>query len=129
MQTIVRKLRSDSRGLEGTYHNAEHHAENLVPMIDFLEKKVMGLGFAEWRQGNNVHVLVTTTGMMLTLRGIIKDNTYIGIRLSLRLSRSKEVRLYDAINLKDCALMVKMMGALAEPMKAGPHSLMCREAA
>ena len=96
-------LRSTSTGIEGTYKNADHHAQLLKPLIKQLAVLIPFMDLAKWKQGNNVHVLVTHCGRQIVLRPHIEDNiqefpsisyrNYIGIRASIRTSRTNEIVL------------------------------------
>lgn len=96
-------LRSTSSGVKGTYENINHHAKLLLPLVQQLEVLIPTLGYSEWKQGNNIHVLVTCCGRQIVLRPHREDNmcdvpydtyrAYIGIRASIRLSRALEVPL------------------------------------
>jgi hypothetical protein len=89
----VELLRSNSIGLDATYTNCEDHAQNLIPLIDHLVEYVKTrCNFAKWRQGNNVHILVTKDGRQFVLRGFTEGSPkkYQGIYLTYRESRSKE---------------------------------------
>lgn len=123
-ETNVVLMRSDSRGVKGTKANALHHAEAIIPFIERMEKAVATLGFAEWKQGHNVHEFVTVEGTRYTLRAFTKDGEYIGIRLALRMSRSSEVRLIDIINPDDCWRLLDVMRMLARPAKGNKSGVM-----
>lgn len=123
--TEISLIRSDSRGLSGTYTNADHHANKLIKFVDILSKNADTLGFEQWIQGHNVHQFVTREGTKYTLRGFTKDGEYHGIRLSLRVSRSVEVRLMDIIRASDCYKLLDFMRTLAEPIKGDVTALLC----
>lgn len=124
VKTIVRKLRSNGKGLKGTFDNMYHHAEKLIPMVEILSKNGEDLGFAEWVQGHNVHEFITVEGVRYTLRGFIKDNAYHGIRLALRVSRSYEERLIDITTVSQCYRLLEIMRMLAEPAKGEDSGVM-----
>lgn len=122
LKTEVRLLRKDSKGIIGTYENANHHAQLLLPFINELKRTIMKLGFKEWIQGHNVHEFITTDGRKFTLRGIVAKNEddvdeYVGIRLSSRVSRSLEIRLFDANCETSIKILKNMMEYLATPPK------------
>ena len=119
MNTKVVLIRSDSLGIDGTVANAKHHAEAILPYIDALKPIVPRLGFKLWKQGHNVHEFVTIDGRRFTLRAFIdNENTaYIGIRFSLRLDRSNEVRLIDITSIGELAELILVMKKVAEPSK------------
>ena len=123
-QTVARPMRHGSLGLTGTRRNAEHHAKRLIPFIETLMLLSPHFGFAEWVQGHNVHEFVTTDGRRFTLRGYTRDGAYQGIRLSLRLSRSKEIFLMDAETMEGITDMVILMGKVAPGMLGNPTPLL-----
>lgn len=113
LKTKVMLIRSDSRGLEGTVANAEHHANALLPFIKAMRYKVGKLGFSIWRQGHNVHEFTTTGGARYTLRAYTRDGEYHGVRLSKRLSRSVEEHLLDVELIDNVPLLLSIMQMLA----------------
>ncbi|BDD79700.1 hypothetical protein [Burkholderia phage FLC9] len=120
METKVGLIRKDSRGITGTYENADHHAEYIRPFIEAMEGAVKHLGFASWRQGHNVHEFHCTDGRKFTLRPIVQDKDksrpyYCGIRLSLRESRSVEHWLVDITEVSEVPNLLTMMRLLAKP--------------
>lgn len=119
MNTKVVLIRRDSLGVAGTVANAKHHAEAILPYIYALKPIVPRLGFKLWKQGHNVHEFVTIDGRRFTLRAFIdNENTaYIGIRFSLRLDRSNEVRLIDITSIGELAELILVMKKVAEPSK------------
>lgn len=94
-KTPVEFIRKGSVGIEGTYANADHHAKMLLPLIDYLVDKIDSWGFAKWRQGHNMHVLVTHDGRKFTLRPVHNDG-YFGVKVSAFHSRGREVPLCTA---------------------------------
>lgn len=123
--TEIRFMRKNSLGLEGTYQNAEHHAQDLIGMIDYLKDRIERVGFKEWVQGHNVHEFKTYDERRFTLRGFKKDGEYVGIRLSARLSRSEEFRIMDVTTTKECVKMLALMEKMAEDPKGDLGSLIC----
>jgi hypothetical protein len=125
-------LRKGGRGLAGTIENAKHHAQSMLPFINSMKWMVRDLGFALWEQGHNLHQFTTTDGRKFTLRGIVRekpgrsedDPLYIGVRLSLRLSRSEEIRLLDIDSVNQIPDMVNMMRQLATPQIGRDSRLM-----
>lgn len=120
-KTKIELLRSNGSGLSGSIANAKHHAEAILPFINALKDKVGYLGFARWQQGSNVHQFTTTDGRKFTLRPYVSDKEYVGIRLSLRYSRSEEIRLADFHHVRECPALISMMAQLA-----GPEMGVCR---
>lgn len=116
-ETKIRLLRSDGRGIKGTHENANHHADAILPFIQRLEPAMPTLGFEEWVQGHNVHEFITTEGTRYNLRAFTKNGEYIGVRLSLRVSRSVEIRMIDITNPDDCWRLLEVMRLLAMPAK------------
>lgn len=129
-QTKIELLRSNSSGIKGTIANAKHHAQAMLPYISAMRHVVGTLGFKTWRQGNNVHEFHTEDGRKFTLRGIIRGEedtdkpNYIGVRLSLRESRSAEHRLFDIDDLSQVPAMLAMMENLAKPQRGKEGRLM-----
>lgn len=115
VQTEVKLLRKDSKGVEGSYDNADHHAKPILPFIDAMKDKVHQLGFAEWRQGNSVHEFRTLDDVRYTLRAFCRDGEYVGVRLSLRISRSAEYRLIDIESVDEVPRLLDAMTLLAQP--------------
>lgn len=93
---IVEVIRSGSLGIAGTLKNADHHAKTLLPLLHYLAPKIPTLPLERWLQGHNVHVLATKDSRRFTLRPFAKKGEgYLGVRLSLRVSRSIEIPLSD----------------------------------
>lgn len=123
-KTKIVLIRKDSKGIEGTRENAKHHAEKIFAFIERLEPAVGLLGFNLWAQGHNVHEFRTTEGTRYTLRPFINDGQYVGIRLSLRASRSLEFRLIDITDPDDCWKLLDVMRLLAMPAKGNKSGVM-----
>lgn len=110
---IIEIGRKDSCGLKGTYDNAHHHANNLIPLIDKVSKLIPSMGFAVWTQFNNVHVLTTKEGTKYCLRPLrFADHDY-AVRLCIKLSRSNEIRLFD-FNADEIDRLLDVLYGLAE---------------
>lgn len=94
MQTVL--LRSNSRGIHGTYENAKHHAKSLIPMIRTLVDAVQGDGVfvarvEQWRQAHNIHIFATRNGKYFVFRPIwLKGEGYVGIYVNRYMGRGKE---------------------------------------
>lgn len=117
--TIVKLIRKDSQGLKGTYANIDHHAQKVKLLVQALEPYGKHLGFKIWNQGHNVHEFTTHDNTSYTLRPVYDNEEgrdYIGLRLSLRVSRSVEYRLTDVTELSDIPRLVEMMRLLAIPV-------------
>lgn len=115
--TKIVKLRKDGKGIKGTIANAEHHAQAILPFIHTMRKPLTQIGFALYERGHNVHVLTAEDGRKFTLRAFQRDGEYVGIRLALRLSRSKEVHLMDIDDLTEVPMLLATMKALAQGTK------------
>lgn len=115
MKTEIKLIRKDSRGLQGTIANAEHHAEFILPFIDAMKDQVAKLGFATWLQGSNVHEFRTVDGTRFTLRAFGRDRQYVGVRLALRISRSAEYRLIDIEDVEEVHKLLWAMRMMAMP--------------
>ena len=122
--TRIELLRRDGQGIKGTWANAKHHAEVIEPFILVMEKPLKHLGFELWKQGHNVHEFHTYDGRRFTLRAFIKDGSYHGIRLALRVSRSHEVRLLDLTDPNECWKLLDFMRSLAEDAKGEDSGVM-----
>ena len=127
-QTLVTVLRAKTTGLglDGTLRNVEHHAEKLKPLIEALRPYGKEWGFKEWKQGHNVHEFVTHDGRRFTLRGITENGSYCGLRLAVRLSRSREEHLWDVCSVKEIPTLAIMMAKLAMPMRGNLTPLLVK---
>lgn len=114
-------IRKTSRGLKGTMENVEHHAILVRPHVKFLSAVVEQIPFKEWRQGHNVHMLVTTDGRAYKLRPIYsyvknKGRVYIGIALFKLHGLAKlEVPIAQLIDMEDCFDFANLLKLLAKP--------------
>jgi len=115
VQTEVKLLRKDSKGIEGSYDNADHHAKAILPFIDAMKDKMTALGFTLWKTGNNVHEFHTADGNRYTLRAFRRDGEYVGVRLALRISRSAEYRLIDIDTVDEVPRLLDAMSLMARP--------------
>lgn len=107
MTITIKKLRTSSAGLEGTYKNADHHAKPAIPLIDSLVNIINGLGKEhdfEWKQGNNVHILTAPDGRAITMRPFISADGEWGIDVLVRVSNKIEVRLFAITQLCECMM-------------------------
>ncbi len=80
---VKKLLRVTSRGLAGTMANIHHHAENLYPLVTRLAVLIDKLDIKEWRQGHNMHVLVTHDDRLFSLKPVRFRERYVGVQLSL----------------------------------------------
>ena len=126
MVTKISLLRKTSLGIQGTFANANHHAQTLLPMIEALRPQILSMGFTDWRQGHNVHEFVTADARRFTLRPFTRDGSYVGLRLSFRLSRSKEIFLTDCDNVRDLPQLVAFMQNLAAGLKGDATPLLAK---
>lgn len=119
IETKIVKLRTTGKGLKGTYENIDHHAQALRPFVEALEPHALRWGFMTWRQGSNVHQFDTHYGKSYTLRPIFKRTKgdtgyrYVGIAVSLRISRSQEHVLAHVTRQSDINRLSEMMRLLA----------------
>ncbi len=109
-------VRSDGRGIAGTYANAEHHAQACLPLIKALESQALAFGFKSWKQGHNVHIFQTEDGRMFDIVPLADDNDYIGLQLRKRISRSKAEPLQAITDLSQVNDMITVLKFLAKPM-------------
>ncbi len=119
-QTKIVKLRSTGKGIQGTYDNIAHHAQEVEIYVKALEPLAPYWGFQTWKQGSNVHQFDTFHGASYTLRPVFKTGEeggyeYIGIALALRVSRSVEHLLTQCTRLTDIPRLCEMMRLLAKP--------------
>lgn len=108
MTIKVTKLRTSSLGLDGTYKNAEHHAKDAIPLIKNISQTIINLGESydfEWKQGNNVHILITKDDRKVTFRPFVSENREWGIDVLIKVSNQIEVRLFAITQLCDCMLL------------------------
>lgn len=127
-KTKIELLRKDSKGVEGTIANAKHHAEVMLPFIKAMKDTVEHMGFAKWVAGHNVHEFHTHDERRFTLRPFVRNGDYAGVRLSLRLSRSAEVRMVDIDSVADVPRLLDTMRMLASPQLGDNSRLMNRAA-
>jgi hypothetical protein len=126
----VKLLRSNSLGIKGTYRNANHHAQKLVPLIDALVEALPGTKYKTWIQAHNVHILETVDGRKFVLRPYTReDEGYVGLTISTKISRSKdsEVYLFSVEHDTDPTVFVKRVKALAKPNPAANCNAYCEE--
>lgn len=125
MTVTVKKLRTSSQGITGTYANAHHHATACLPLIDQITSIIQGLGedyHFTWQQGNNVHVIHRTNskqemdGARLTFRPFVSAGGNWGIDVLAKFSRSDEMRLFAVTQLIECFFLGTF---LAEFLDAG----------
>lgn len=110
----VSLIRKDSKGIAGTYANAEHHALLVLPMVKKLEALVYTFGFKEWKQGHNVHLFIAEDGRKFDMIPYFHNNEYTGLQLRLRESRSKATPLITVTSVKEIPMLAAFMTALAQ---------------
>lgn len=110
-------VRKDSLGIEGTYRNAKHHAQNLIPFVEYLEREVTTFGFAEWQQGHNVHIFHTEDGRRFDLTPY---PGYQGILLRARVSRSYSIPIAIVTKMSELPAFCSMLRVLANPLPKAP---------
>lgn len=102
--TSITVIRKGSKGLDGTIENANHHAQPALPLVELMSKIIPSLGFREWKQGHNVHVLETADGRQYAFRPLVytsgQSNSW-GLRMLLRYSRTVEIPLMDIKTTED----------------------------
>lgn len=112
----VQLLRRDSRGIQGTYDNADHHAKKCIPLIASIEKRIGEAGFAVHRQGHNVHVFETSDGRKFDMIPFHDGTDYVGIEVRIRKSRSKAERLTVITKVLEVPSLIVMLRMLAKPL-------------
>lgn len=119
--TNIRIGRKGSLGLEGTIRNANHHAQPTLVLIKALAGLLPRVGFKEWVQYNNLHTFITHDGRAYDLRPLVylkEDSTRSwGISVSCRVSRGKEIPLFDIKTLDDVAKAVQFFIATNQVSK------------
>lgn len=112
----VTLLRKDSLGIQGTYRNAEHHAQKILPIIQAIEKQLPKCGMALHKQGHNVHILEGHDGRRFDLIGFADDEGYKGVELRVRSSRSSAQRLMLITDISEVPDLIGMLQILSRPM-------------
>lgn len=115
VSTQVYLIKADSAGLKGTIAQARHHAQELLPFITALRPVITELGFESWLQGVRVHQLNTVDGRSFTLRGYGYGDSYVGIKLFARVSRSQEFALLEIDHISKIGVLIDMLKELAVP--------------
>lgn len=118
----ITKIRKGSRGMAATLENAEHHAQALTPFIKILKNMIKRIGFAEWKQGHNIHIVVCENGdnqIQFTPYWCAEKKSYIGIRISLYESRSNRIPLIDFIDKKQTPQVEIFLTALCHYLQNG----------
>ena len=116
-------LMSTSRGLVGTIENAEHHAPELKDMVEYLAEQVEDLPYKAtllWKQGNNVHLIITDDGRTLCFRPFREagGGPYKGISLALKTGNKRvdETVLYEARTLIECDVLLSLLSEIIIPV-------------
>lgn len=125
MKTQVTLLRRDGKGLVGTYENAEHHADAIIPFINKLKNIVGKIGFKAWQQGHNIHLLVRSDDVKFALRAYTRDGEYVGVRLSLRVSKSVEIPLIDIEDTAEIDQFIWLLENIASSPKGDLRAIHC----
>lgn len=116
----IKKLRSTSRGIDGTYANANHHAKAIIPFITVLEAAVQNMMFKLWIQGHNVHQFVTEDGRKFELVPIVKQGeSYVGLQLRLYKSRSQRLPLMNCTSVSELPALISVMHTFSQPFDEG----------
>ena len=95
METYM--LRKGSRGLAGSFKNAEHHAQAAVPLMHAMLGVINSLSpyIKSWGQGHNIHVLESHDGRKIALRPFYSNddvgNEKWGIEIRIQVSRTVEI--------------------------------------
>lgn len=113
----ITKLRSTSRGIDGTYVNANHHAKAILPFIKTLEAAVPTMNFKKWIQGHNVHQLLTNDGRKFELVPVVRgEESYVGVQLRLHKSRSQRFAIANCTNVNELPSFIMMLNELSKPL-------------
>jgi hypothetical protein len=132
-------IRKTSKGIIGTYANAEHHAKELVPMIHFFETQLMrykksGASRIDvWKQGHNVHEIGMQDGRKFVFRPIWKKGQgYVGISFGLKITRGVDYPLfnmfYDLRNNVQWQLAIDVVKAAAKRKPFSSYQLAAKDA-
>lgn len=104
MVATIKRLRTSSQGISGTYANANHHAKDCLPLIKQIEFTLTQLGdFYDfvWEQGNNVHVIHRKDGARITFRPYVSPDQDWGIDVLAKFSRSDEMSLFAITDITE----------------------------
>ena len=102
MQVSV--LRKGSKGLQGTYDNANHHAKPAIQIVDRLVRIVTKQSkyIETWRQGHNIHIVTLPDGRSLEFRPfrkeIFPDAVTWGVEVLVHVSRKQRIPLLQLFN-------------------------------
>jgi hypothetical protein len=117
MQTEVKLLRKNGRGIAGTYENARCHANPMLPFIEALEEEMSKMEYATWTQGHNVHILTTEDGRKFVFRARrLMGEPYSGVYVSLRISRTLEYPILEITEVAQVPDLVSAMKTIAKPI-------------
>lgn len=123
---VIKLLRKSSFGIDGTYKNAHHHAQKLLPLIDALVKVIPESKYQTWIQAHNVHILETVDGRKFILRPYSDETRYVGMTVSTKGSRlkSSEVFLFSVRYDENYEFFIKAVLDLANvnPSNGKNHS-------
>jgi hypothetical protein len=112
--TNISAIRRGNLGLEGTLRNANCHAKPAIPLVELMAKIIPDLGFKEWWQGHNIHVLETMDGRQFAFRPLVyevsKGEFSWGLRMFLKYSRTTEVPLMDIKSTEDVMKACTFLG-------------------
>lgn len=106
MTVTIKQLRKISRGIVGTYENANHHAKPCVPLIKILEATITQMGTTydfSWEQGNNVHIIEREDGQKIVLRPFVNGERIWGIDVLSRFSRRDEIPLFSITEISEAS--------------------------
>lgn len=127
-------IRSTSLGIQGTYRNIKCHAQNLLPMVQFLERKLkVNKKLKLWKQGHNIHEIVAEDGRRFVFKPVWKRGEgYVGISLAIRVSRGSDIPLfnlfYDMRNGVSWQLPVDFLRAVAKRKEFSSYQLATKDA-
>jgi len=108
----IRLIRKGSKGLDGTYQNANHHAQPTLPLIDVFVrgiKEELDEVVKIWHQGHNIHVLESKDGRKIALRPFRNREGDWGIEMLVKISRSQEFPLFQILTQRDVFLAIDMI--------------------
>lgn len=113
-----RFIRKGSRGIEGTYENIDHHANDVMDIVKVLESTVEAYrdSIDEWIQGHNIHILKTMDGRKFAFRPYMCEGseTVNGVEVRLHLSRRQEVRIGIIRSIQEAYLFSVWIGCMLD---------------
>ncbi len=107
----VELLRSNSKGLDGTYANIDHHAKKAKPVVDLLVKQfeLLQHNIKRWRQGHNTHVIEAHDGRSLVFTPYSNETGIVGVQVGIYVSRTTRVKLFHLTNRGEALTFINFL--------------------